>query len=65
MNLKEYDLEIYTDTVIKKAISDYKNLCKINITYKNGKAYCIFKASRYPINIVMNEFDNYLIELMQ
>jgi hypothetical protein len=54
-----YDIEI-----IEQAIRDYKNIAKITIQDNGNEFECSFESKEAPVEMVIREFDNYLIELL-
>ena len=65
MKEKTYSKEIYKYAVLEKAISDYKHLAGIELTELGREWKCSFSSDIVPLDILMLEFDNYLIELAQ
>ena len=63
-NDKTYDKNIYPRFVLESAISAYKSIASIKIKEKDGAFMCSFGKSKADTQIVINEFDNYLIELL-
>lgn len=61
---KDYDLDIYPESIIRQAINDYSNICKIKADIKDGFAFLSFSDSVYDINQTVQEFSNYLIDLI-
>ena len=48
------------------AIAAYNKFCNAKIiAEENDKVICEFSSAKIPVNLIINEFDNYLIELMQ
>ncbi len=64
-NHSSYELALYEKEKILAAAAAYKSFCSIEISQQNQKLECTFRSDRVPVDRVMNEFDNYLIELMQ
>ena len=65
-NIMVYDLRIYNKDKIKTAIAAYNKFCNVKIiAEENDKLICEFSSDNIPVNLIKNEFDNYLIELMQ
>ena len=61
-----YDLRIYNKDKIKIAIAAYNKFCNVKIiAEENDQVICEFSSDNIHVNLIMNEFDNYLIELMQ
>ena len=65
MTVVKYNTNIYNPVIIEKAIKDYVGLCKISVIYHKNDAICTFGSTKIDKALVANEFDNYLIELMQ
>ena len=65
-NKMVYDLRIYNKDKIKRAIAAYNKFCNAKIiAEENDKVICEFSSVKIPVNLIINEYDNYLIELMQ
>ncbi len=65
-NRMVYDLRIYNKDKIKMAIAAYNKFCIVKIiAEENDQVICEFSSDKIPVNLIINEFDNYLIELMQ
>lgn len=64
-NQSSYELSLYGKETILAAAAAYKGFCSIEILQQDQKLLCTFRSDKVPVNRVMNEFDNYLIELMQ
>lgn len=62
---RSYELSIYKKEKILAAAAAYKSFCAIELQQQNQKIVCTFRSDKVPVDRVMNEFDNYLIELMQ
>lgn len=63
-NEQVYTKIFYSQEVLNKAINDYKKIAKIKL-FEDGEYYkCEFFQSAVDIQIVINEFNNYLIELL-
>ncbi len=62
---RSYELSIYQKEKILAAAAAYKSFCSIELRQQNQKIVCTFRSEQVPVDRVMNEFDNYLIELMQ
>lgn len=59
-----YDGEIYSSNAIFMAISAYRRICSIIPKTKKDGIICAFRADRNRIDLIIHEFDNYLIELL-
>lgn len=64
-NQSSYELSLYEKEKILVAAAAYKSFCSIEILQQDQKLVCTFRSDKVPVDRVMNEFDNYLIELMQ
>ena len=65
-NKMVYDLRIYNKDKIKMAITAYNKFCNVKIiAEEKNTVICEFSSDKIPVNLIINEFDNYLIELMQ
>lgn len=64
MNRVEFDLAIYSETALLKAIADYKEICTIRFNKADGYMICKFSDCRYELSVTINEFSNYVIDLM-
>ena len=64
-NQRSYELSLYGKEKVLTAANVYKSFCSINVEQHNQKLVCTFGSNIVPVERVMNEFDNYLIELMQ
>lgn len=56
--------EIYRIDNIKKAVDDYQKLASIVISEDENYFYCVFEETIYDVNLTINEFENYVIGLM-
>ncbi len=56
--------EIYTQSKIEKAIKDYQSLCEIELEENVKYFSCIFNNCKYSMDLTINEFENYVIDLM-
>lgn len=64
-NERTYSKAFYTEDTLLKAINAYSNISKIELFEEDKEHYrCRFSESSIDCHIVMNEFDNYLIEIM-
>lgn len=63
-NIQLYSKTFYSKKVLTKAISDYHRIATIKLS-ENGSHYmCEFRKCVVDEQTVMNEFNNYLIELL-
>ena len=60
---KIYALSIYSERVLNRAVEDYKGIAIIKKRRIQDKMELSFR-SRYPLDTVVGEFDNYLIQLL-
>lgn len=65
MKKKTYNKEIYKYSVLSRAINDYRRLADIQIDDCGDEWKCVFSSETVPLDILVSEFDNYLIELSQ
>ena len=63
-NEQVYTKIFYSQEALNKAINDYKKIAKIKLLEDGGYYKCEFFQSAVAIQIVINEFNNYLIELL-
>lgn len=59
-----YSKAFYSEKVLTAAISDYKRLAKIKMFEYDGCFICEFCKCAVDSQAVINEFNNYLIELL-
>lgn len=64
-NKSSYDLSLYSKEKILCAVAAYRRFCLIKISEQNGRVVCEFQSNKISVTRLINEFDNYLIELMQ
>ncbi|MCB7320469.1 HxsD-like protein [Lacrimispora sp. 210928-DFI.3.58] len=60
-----YDKEIYSKKVVRAAIKMYTGICKIDFEEKDRVIVCTFYGEMLDIELIKNEFGNFLIEMMQ
>lgn len=60
-----YDKEIYSEKVVRTAIRMYAGICRIDFEEKNKVIVCTFYGEALEIEMIKNEFGNFLIEMMQ
>lgn len=65
MREKTYNKGIYKYAVLSRAINDYCRLADIQIEDCGDEWKCVFSSETAPLDILVSEFDNYLIELSQ
>lgn len=56
--------EFYEKGALLKAVSAYKNLASISVSEDNGYLYYEIESSIYDPHLVANEFENYILGLM-
>ncbi len=59
-----YDGELYSTNAVFMAISAYRRICKIIPKTRKDGIVCAFRADGDRIDLIVHEFDNYLIELL-
>ena len=64
MNRVEFDLAIYSESAILRAIEDYREICNIAVSKKNDLLMCEFSDCQYEPTVTAQEFSNYVIDLM-
>lgn len=64
MNRIEFDLAIYSENAILRALDDYRGICTIVISKTNCLLICEFSECKYDLKDTMDEFLNYVIDLM-
>ena len=63
-NERVYTKDFYSKVVLNQAIDDYKKIAKIKLL-EDGEHYkCEFFRCAVDTQLVINEFNNYLIELL-
>jgi hypothetical protein len=60
-----YDNNIYPVEVILQAINDYRDICTIEVVQTDKTTRCIFSEGKTDMSVIMREFTNYLLELME
>lgn len=63
-NEQLYTKAFYTKKVLIAAINDYKKIARIKLLEDDEHYRCEFYKCAVDTQVVMNEFNNYLIELM-
>lgn len=56
--------EIYPVQTIERAIADYAALASVETYEENGRVTCCFSQCRYDEELTVNEFLNYLVDLL-
>jgi DUF1009 family protein len=59
-----YDYTLYPLAVLENAANAYRDIATIRIKSFNDHALCKFIKKEISISMVINEFNNFLIELM-
>ncbi len=54
---------VYSEVLIDRAILDYRSICTIVKKHKRSGILCIFIKGVADLELIANEFSNYLIEL--
>ena len=60
-----YDNSIYPLKVILQAINDYRDICTVEVVQTDKNTRCIFGEGKTDMSVIMREFTNYLLELME
>lgn len=63
-NEQVYTKDFYSKEVLNQAIDDYKRIAKIKLLEDGGRYKCKFSRCAVDTQLVINEFNNYLIELL-
>lgn len=58
------DLGIYSNEAVSMACSAYADLADIEVSYTTLFAHVTFGRCKYSLEATQNEFENYLISLM-
>lgn len=64
MKTIEFDLNLYDQKCIKKAIEDFSDIAEIIPEKCDNKIICRVLTSKSDINLTACEFSNYIIDLM-
>lgn len=64
MNKLKLNINIFNITHVKKAVKAYKDICKIEIDQIGSYIVCEFTDCIYDSKETVNEFENYIIDLM-
>lgn len=59
-----YPLLLYPKRYIEQGINDYREICDITVQYDKDVAVCSISNSVGNLKITVQEFSNYLIELI-
>ena len=63
MNKVILDGTIYSEFIVKKAISEYSTIAQIHFDITGNDMICEFISSIYDIEKTIKEFENYIIDL--
>lgn len=63
-NEQVYTKTFYPKEVLNQAIDDYKKIAKIKLLEDDGHYKCEFFQCAVDTQLVIDEFNNYLIELL-
>ena len=63
-NEQVYTKIFYSKEVLNQAIDDYRRIAKIKLLDDGGHYKCKFSQCSVDTQLVINEFNNYLIELL-
>ncbi len=58
-----FDKEIYRQEAIIKAIADFKEVTDLSYADEERLCICTFRNSQVPIDTLMNEFSNYVLDI--
>ena len=61
---RSYNKAIYPESVLRRAARDYASLGTVNIAEADNANVCFFSSSLVEPERMAEEFDNYLIELL-
>lgn len=61
--LLSFPKSIYKPELIKRAVADYREICRISTTETETETICRFFDSVADLQLTAQEFSNYLIEL--
>ena len=59
-----YPANVYPLDVIQRAIADYRHICLISYKISKAETVCCFRNSVTDLTRTVQEFSNYLIELI-
>lgn len=60
----DYACSLYPRAVIEQAAKDYSDICAVDIELVYNATRCRFSANKASLTLIMHEFSNYLIELI-
>ena len=58
-----YPRSIYADELFSRAVSDYRDICRVKVSLHDASTVCTFSDSAVDLALTAKEFSNYLIEL--
>ena len=58
-----YPRSIYAEDLFSRAVSDYRNICRVKVHLNDASTVCTFSDSAADLALTAKEFSNYLIEL--
>ena len=61
---RNYNQYLYSESLLKRAIADYASVGQIKMLPTQEGFWCVFSSTLVDVELMANEFDNYLIELM-
>ena len=64
MKIRTFDLEIYALSAIQQAVQDYAHIANIRVLPLKNQVKCIFTKCRAQEQLTVQEFSNYVIDLM-
>ena len=64
MKIRKYDLEIYPLSIIRQGAKDYSHIAKIVVTPLKKQVTCYFIWCKTDEERTVDEFSNYLIDLI-
>ena len=63
INMMEFDLDLYSEEAILRAINDYRGIAEIESRREKSSIFCRFVHTQHSLELTMNEFENYVLEL--
>jgi hypothetical protein len=60
-----YDMAVYPEDLIQQAVNVYAGVCPVRYRISGQQVVCEFEADAENIDLIILEFGNFLIELMQ
>lgn len=58
-----YDKSLYSRQAIERAIEDYREIAHIFLTENKEEYLCEFREAQGEIELIQNEFSNYVLNL--